>query len=168
MRAYLTNFSVKFGFAFCSPCYSVYKPSLLVLLLLLLLILPLSLLSLLLPLKILLFSLLLSLLLVFLFFFLLLLLLLLLILLYLFVIVFYFYCCYSYQVNITIVVSIISFVKFLIYTCSLLVNFRLSRFLLTKNYYSEIKRSKSVSDFCLCTLFLIFIYVTFILFLELK
>ena len=162
MRAYMTNFSVKFGFAFCCPCYSVYKPSLLVLLLLLLLILPLSLLSLLLPLKTLLFSLLLSLLLVFLFFFFLLL------LLYLFVIVFYFYCCYSYQVNITIVVSIISFAKFLLYTCFLFVNFRLSRFLLIKNYYSEIKRSKSVSDFCLCTLFLIFIYVTFILFLELK
>ena len=48
--------------------------------------------------------------LVFLFFFLLL------ISLYLFVIVSYFHCCYSYQVTINFIVSIISFVNFLIYT----------------------------------------------------
>ena len=85
--------------SFFPPCFSVYKSPFLLLLLLLLLILPLSL-----------WSLFVWLLLVFLF------LVLLLILLYSFVIVSYFHCCYSYQVNIGIIVSIISFVNFLIHT----------------------------------------------------
>ena len=90
-------------------CYSVYKSSF-SLLLLFLLILSLSLLSLFLSLKpLFLLSSLLPLLLVLLQF------LLSLILSYLLVIVSNFLCCYSYQVNITITVSIISFINFLIY-----------------------------------------------------
>ena len=91
-------------FVFFSPCYPVYKSTLL-LLLLLLLILPLALLSIFLSLKN--FTLSLLLISAFLFF------LILLILLYLFVIVFFSQCCYSYQVNIAIIVSL---ANFLIYT----------------------------------------------------
>ena len=83
-------------------CYSVYKSSFSLLLLFLLILFlslkPLFLLSSLLPLLLVLLQFLLSL-----------------ILSYLLVIASNFLCCYSYQVNITITVSIISFINFLIY-----------------------------------------------------
>ena len=118
MRVYLNNFLIKSRFfvrllfsffLFFSPCYSVYKSTLLLLSLLLLLILHSSIITIInvFVIKNLTLSLLFPLLLVFLF------LLLLLILLYLLAIVSFSLCCYSYQGNIAIIYS---FVNFLICT----------------------------------------------------
>ena len=86
-----------------------------------------------------------------------------------FLITYYSHCSYSYQVGITIIVSIISFINFLnLRFCFYFVNSNLSNCLLTTNSFSCIKRLKSINRFYICTLFGIFIYVTFILFLELK
>ena len=109
MRFYPTNFLTRS--TFFSLCFSVCKSSVLLLVNLFWLNLPLPILSLFLWLKTLSLSSLLPLLVL-----LLLLLLLLLISSYFFVIVSIFHCFYSYLVNITIIVCIVSFINFLIYT----------------------------------------------------
>ena len=145
-----------------TPCYSVYKTSLILLLLVLLLLLLILLYYYCdaFAIKNLTLSSLLSLLLVFSFFFFFLLLL-------QYVIVFYFHCYYSYQALLFLSLSSASLVS----KSTLLLSsyeFQPLKFSLTSNSFVCIKKSESVSKFCICTLFSIFIYVTFVSLLKLK